>query len=292
MQSAAFPVGVHLVPLISQGRDRPYRLHIPAAGAASDRPLVLQLHGRGGGGPWFDRMAGFVGLAEQMGHVLAVPDAIDGVWNDGRFAADHRFGTVDDVGYLTAVVDDAMHRTPIDPRRVYVFGMSNGAAMAGRLACQRADRFAAVAQVAGTAAQVVAVDCRPTRPVPLLQIHGAADRLAPYEGGRRRGVVARALLLGRGASGPSVGVDAWARFWVAANGASAEPLVTRIAPDTTVRTWRGPTPMSDVVFYRIEGGGHTWPGSQPVLPRFLFGRTSQAFDATRVIWTFLAAHVR
>ena len=50
--------------------------------------------------------------------------------------------------------------------------------------------------------------------------------------------------------------------------------------------------MSDVVFYRIEGGGHTWPGSQPVLPRFLFGRTSQAFDATRVIWTFLAAHVR
>ena len=184
-----------------------------------------------------------------------------------------------------------MARSPIDPQRVYVFGMSNGAAMAGRLACARADRLAAVAQVAGTAAHVVAVECRPVRPVPIMQIHGAADHLAPYEGGRRRGLVARAMLARR-AAGPSVGVDAWAQFWVAANGASAEPAVTRIPPDTTVRTWRGPTPMSDVVFYRIDGMGHTWPGSRPELPRFLFGRTSQTIDATRVIWDFLAAHSR
>jgi polyhydroxybutyrate depolymerase len=87
-------------------------------------------------------------------------------------------------------------------------------------------------------------------------------------------------------------VDAWAQFWVAANGASAEPIVTRIPPDTTVRTWRGPTPLSDVVFYRLDGMGHTWPGSRPQLPRFLFGRTSQTIDATRVIWEFLAAHSR
>lgn len=252
---------------------------------------MLQLHGRGGGGPWFDRMTGFGALAEPMGFVLAVPDAIDGVWNDGRFAADHRYGKADEVGYLTALVDDVMARTLIDPRRVYVFGMSNGAAMAGRLACQRADRFGAVAQVAGTAAQVVAVDCRPTGPVPILQIHGTGDRMAPYEGGRRRGLVARALVAGRG-MGPSIGVEAWARFWVATNGASSEPEVARLPPDTIVRTWRGPSPASDVVCYRIDGGGHTWPGSRPLLPRFLFGRTSQTIDATRVIWAFFAGHVR
>ena len=291
MQAADHPPQTPFVGLTFQDRDRPYRLVVPSGGSPAPRPLVVQLHGRGGGGPWFDRIVGFVTLAERMGFVLAVPDAIDGVWNDGRFAADHRFGVVDDVGYLTTLVDDAMARTPIDPRRVYVFGMSNGAAMAGRLACQRADRFAAVAQVAGTAAHVVAVDCRPTRPVPVLQIHGAADRLAPYEGGRRRGLVARALLLGRGAAGPSIGVDAWARLWVAANGASAEPVVTRIPPDTTVRTWSGPTPLSDVVFYRLDGMGHTWPGSRPELPR-MFGHTSRTIDATRVIWDFFAAHAR
>jgi len=237
-------------------------------------------------------MAGFVALAEREGFVLAMPDAIDGIWNDGRFPATNPRGRPDDVAYLMAVVDDAMARSMIDPRRVYVFGMSNGAAMAGRLACACADRIAAVAQVAGTAAHVIAVDCRPVRPVPILQIHGAADHLAPYEGGRRRGPVARALLMGRGSAGPSVGVEAWMCFWVVANGASAEPTVSRLGPDTTVRTWRGPTPMSDVVAYRMEGAGHTWPGSRPTLPRFLFGRTSQTIDATTVIWAFFAAHGR
>lgn len=285
-------VGIDMIPLSSEGRARPYRLHVPRVGAMGPRPLVVQLHGRGGGGPWFERMAGFVDLAEREGFVLAVPNALGGVWNDGRFAETDRHGRTDDVGYLTAVIDDAMTRAPVDPRRVYVFGMSNGAAMTGRLACERADRIAAIAQVAGTAARSVAVDCRPPRSVPILQIHGTADRLAPYEGGRRRGPVARLLLLGRGSAGPSVGVDAWARFWVAANGASAEPAVTRLPPDTTVTTWRGATSASDVVCYRIEGGGHTWPGSRPTLPRLLFGRTSQTVDATRVIWSFLAAHVR
>ncbi|MFI5262093.1 MAG: alpha/beta hydrolase family esterase [Candidatus Limnocylindrales bacterium] len=292
MQSATMPPGVHVVSLTFQGHHGPYRLHIPSGGSPAPCPLVLQLHGRGGGGRWFDRMAGFSALAGPTGFVLAVPDAIDGVWNDGRLPDTDRRGRPDDVGYLMAVIDDATARSPIDPRRVYVFGMSNGAAMAGRLACARADRFAAVAQVAGTAAHVLGVDCRPTRPVPILQIHGASDHLAPYEGGRRRGPVARALLMGRGSIGPSIGVDAWARFWVAANGDSAEPTVTRIPPDTTVRTWRGPTPASDVVFYRIDGAGHTWPGSRPQLPRFMFGRTSQTIDATRVIWDFFAAHTR
>lgn len=281
-----------MVPLSSQGRDRPYRLHIPAIHPAGARPLVVQLHGRGGGGPWFDRIAGFVDLADREGFVLAVPDALGGVWNDGRAAAGDRHAIPDDVGYLTAVIDDAMTHASIDPRRVYVFGMSNGAAMTGRLACERAERITAIAQVAGTAARAMAVDCRPGRSVPILQIHGAADRLAPYEGGRRRGLLARGLLLGRGSIGPSIGVDAWAQFWVAANGASAEPAINRIPPDTTVRTWRGPTPMSDVVFYRIDGMGHSWPSSRPELPRLLFGRTSQTIDATRIMWDFFAAHAR
>lgn len=281
-----------MLPLTSGGRDRPYRLLIPATASPGPRPLVLQLHGRGGGGSWFDGVAGFAALSETAGFVLAIPDAIDGVWNDGRFAADGRYGRTDDVGFLMAVIDDAMARTPIDPRRVHVFGMSNGAAMTGRLACARADRLAAAAQVAGTAAHAIAVDCRPVRPVPILQIHGTADHLAPYAGGRRRGPVARALLLGRGSAGPSVGVDDWARFWVAANGAAAEPVTTTLPPDTTVRTWRGATPASDVVFYRLEGAGHTWPGGRPELPRPLFGRTSHTIDATRLIWDFFAGHAR
>jgi polyhydroxybutyrate depolymerase len=96
----------------------------------------------------------------------------------------------------------------------------------------------------------------------------------------------------RNPSRPALGVDEWARFWVAVNRASNVPIESELPPDTTIRTWHGSTPSCDVVFYRVEGGGHTWPGSRITLPGFLFGRTSRTFDATQVCWNFLAAHSR
>jgi polyhydroxybutyrate depolymerase len=88
-----------------------------------------------------------------------------------------------------------------------------------------------------------------------------------------------------------VGVDDWAQLWATGNGAPDGPVVSELPPDTTIRTWHGPTASSDVVFYRVEGAGHTWPGSLMPLPAFLFGRTTHTFDAARTIWTFLSAHV-
>jgi polyhydroxybutyrate depolymerase len=168
--------------------------------------------------------------------------------------------------------------------------MSNGATMAARLACEQAELIAAFAQVAGTAAVGVAAGHRPACPVPILQIHGTGDDTAPYGGGQRRGLRARLMI--RKAAGPSVGVDDWTRFWVEANEAHEGPRIEALPPDTVVRRWRCTSSASDVVFYRVEGGGHTWPGNSQPLPRLLFGRTSHAFDATKVIWNFLAAHHR
>lgn len=290
MQATAL-AGRHAVPLTHDGIDRPYLLQVPpAAGTAGGRvPLVLELHGRGIDAETFDRMTGFGALAGEEGFGLAMPSAVGEIWNDGRdIASEGR--RPDDVGYLTAVIDDATARLPIDPRRIYVVGMSNGATMAGRLACQLTDRIAAVAQVAGTAAAGVAATCRPGCPVPILNIHGSADDYAPYEGGIRHSLRGRVVL--RHAAGPSVGIDDWARFWTAANGALEGPVLSALPPDITIRTWHGPMPLSDVAFYRVEGAGHTWPGSRFSLPALLFGRTSRTFDATRVSWNFLARHSR
>jgi polyhydroxybutyrate depolymerase len=275
----------HTIAMVHGTLDRPYLLHVPRTPTPDAMSLVVELHGRGIGAEPFDRLTGFRRLADEAGFALALPSAVDEVWNDGRSPA---AAGVDDVGYLAAVIDDVAARVPIDGRRVYVVGMSNGAAMAGRLACELTDRIAAVAQVAGTAAVDVVAACLPSRPLPILQIHGAADRYARYDGTAPRGLITRAILQGR--VGRSLGVDAWARLWIEANAASNGPLVESISPDTTVRRWHGATPASDVVFYRIEGGGHTWPGSDFHLPRILFGRTSHTFSATRVSWAFLAAH--
>src|ERR1019366_10755511 len=131
--------------------------------------------------------------------------------------------------------------------------------------------------------------CHPIVPVPILQIHGTGDWTAPYAGGPASGLRVRLFLRHR--ADPCVGVDDWARLWVDANGADRGPDVTTIPPDTTVRRWFGTSSASDIVFYRVAAGGHTWPGNRLWVPP-LFGRTSRAFDATAVTWDFFAAHAR
>ena len=279
------PAGSTTVPLTHAGRDRPYLLHVPPATAHAELPLVLELHGRGIDAEVFDRLTGFRRLADAAGFAVALPSAVGEIWNDGRGLSQ---APMDDVGYLGAVVDDAVARAPIDRRRIYVVGMSNGATMAGRLAWELPGRFAAIAQVAGTAAVAVVAGGPAGGPLPILEIHGSADRYARYDGEPPRGPLTRAVL--RRPAGRSVGVEEWAQLWLARNGVQGDPIVESIAPDTTVRRWSGASPASDIVFYRVEGAGHTWPGTTFPLPRLLFGPTCYTFSATEVSWAFLSAH--
>jgi polyhydroxybutyrate depolymerase len=274
------------VALRHEGRDRPFLLHAPAS-AARAAPLVVELHGRGVAPLMFDMWTGYTALSDEAGFVLVMPSAVGEIWNDGRSGGPVR-NRADDVGYLLAVVDHLVAAGTVDPTRVYLVGMSNGANMAGRLAWERPERIAAIGQVAGTAAVGVVGSPAPAAPVPVIQIHGTRDRANPYEGGRRSGVVMRLLV--RGASGPVVSVDAWAERWVDVNRATAMPTEA-IGADVSVRRWSGPTTASDLAFYRIEGAGHTWPGARVWMPPHL-GRVSRTIDATRVSWAFLSAHQR
>ncbi len=271
------------------GRSRPYLLHLPRE-VVPGLPLVVQLHGRGIEPLLFDRWTGYSGLADEAGFVLAMPRAVGAAWNDGRSRGRTGHGEgIDDVAYLVAVIDDLIEHRAVDAERVYLVGMSNGATMAGRLAWERPERLAAVAQVAGTLAVDLASGSAPSLPLPLLQIHGTRDRVAPYAGGRATGWMR--LLVGRAPAGPSLPVDEWARLCVDRNGDEVEPETITLAPGVSVRRWRGHSPSSDLAFYRVEGGGHTWPGSRVWMPPHL-GRVTRALDATRASWEFLSAHSR
>ncbi len=285
---AQLPIGTIEIRLALQGRQRSYLLRAPGE-LRTPAPLLLELHGRGIPAIMFDRWTGFSALADEKGFVLAMPAAIGEVWNDGRYRGGRwpEHDAIDDIGYLHAVIDDVAERQAIDPARIYVVGMSNGATMAGRLAWERPERIAAVAQVAGTAAVEVATPREPAPPLPLLEIHGTRDRSVPYDGGR---AATWTRLFIRRPSGPVLGVDEWARRWVERNGAEG-PLVEAVGADVTVRRWLGPSPACDLAFYRVEGGGHTWPGARVWMPPHL-GRVSRSLDATRVSWEFLSAHRR
>jgi polyhydroxybutyrate depolymerase len=282
------PDGTVELNLHHQGRDRTYLLRVPDEPAEAP-PLVLQLHGRGIDARKLDGWTRYSALADEAGFVLAMPSAIDDIWNDGRYRGVEWAGhaEVDDVGYLLAVVDDVGRRLPIDPSRIYVLGMSNGATMAGRLAWEHGDRLSAIAQIGGTVAVDVMAQPGPVASLPVLEIHGTRDRGMPYGGGQAG---LWRLIDGRPV-GSVLGVDDWARVWIERNGLAAVPSAEVVAPDVSVRRWSSTASGPDVVFYRIEGGGHTWPGAPQAMPDFL-GRMSPSLNASRTSWEFLAAHRR
>lgn len=260
------------------GVSRSYYLHVPEALPAG-APVVFAFHG---GSPLHSddagrsmvRFTGFAELADAEGFVAVFPNASDGNWNDGRGVTD-----TDDVGFVDAVLDDVLARTGADAERVYATGISNGGFFAQRLACDRADRFAAVATVAATFP--TELTCAPSGPVRVLFVPGTEDPLVPHEGGE--------VAFDRGSC---TSVTDAVVGWNARNGCTAAPVVERwpdAAPDdgTTVEasTWCAGT-AGEIRLLDVVGGGHTWPGGPQYLPASLVGTVSQEFDATEVIWAW------
>jgi polyhydroxybutyrate depolymerase len=277
--------------LLSEGRKRTFLLHIPRGWDRSKpMPLVIVLHGGGGTGRKVAALTRFKQVADRYGFVAAFPDGINGHWNDGRNVPNfksHR-ENIDDVGFIRLLIERLAQQLNLDSTRVYVTGMSNGAMMCLRLGCDLSDRLAAIAPVCGAVPVDLPESCPQGRPLSVLAINGTEDPFVPWEGG---GV---GLLNKRGSV---LSVSASIRFWVERNGCAPEPEETRLPQKdpkqgiTTVRdVFTGGRDQTEVIAYRVEGGGHTWPGGSERTARF--GKQSRDFDATETIWQFFKRHHR
>jgi polyhydroxybutyrate depolymerase len=256
---------------------REYRVHVPAT-LPEPAALVLMLHGGFGSAEQAESSYGWDTQADQGGFVVAFPDGIGKAWavGDGCCGEPGRNGT-DDVGFILAVVADLAGRLPIDPARVYATGMSNGALMSYRLACET-DVFAAIAPVAGTLLGA----CPSPHRVSVLHIHGLADENIPYDGNAGNGFAR--------IDGPPVPstVDIWRR----ADGCDPPSLI-RADPVSTSRA--SCAEGREVTLITIDGAGHQWPGGtdRTVAQRVLgMDPPSTALDATATIWAFFTAHPR
>jgi polyhydroxybutyrate depolymerase len=264
-----------------EGLGRNYLLHVPAdLAVGKPTPLVLVFHG-GGGHDW--NMPGFThfdDLADQEGFVVAYPDAVDRNWNDSRGVA-----TADDVGFTRAVIADVSRAHSIDAHRIYATGISNGGFFSNRLACDAADRIAAIASVAATMPKPLVTECKPARPISVLYIQGTDDPLVPINGGTIGFVRGRHR-------GENISLADSAKFWRDIDRISSAPevkaLPDRFDDGTHVRReiFTGGTDNTEVDVYTIEGGGHTWPSGPQYLPQVLVGKASQNLNATRAIWEF------
>jgi polyhydroxybutyrate depolymerase len=267
----------------SGGMDRTYMLHVPAGDPVG---LVLSLHGGGGSGISQRALTGFDTVADGHNLLVIYPDGYDKSWADGRGASPADRHHINDVAFLVGLVTKVQHDYGVAPGHVFVTGMSNGGFMSNRLACDRADVFAAVAPVAGTLG--VGVACNPSQPVSVWEAHGTADPLVPFKGGAVRG---------RGGLSHSISADTMVDKWRSADGCQGDPAMEAL-PDvrdgTVVHRYEstGCAANTEVVFYKIDRGGHTWPGGKQYLPKAIIGPTTRALDGSEAIAQFFLAHAR
>ncbi len=266
------------------GIERDYIIHVPETlNSQMPAPLIFVLHGGGGTAKGMNKLTGFNKVSDKNGFIVCYPQGIDKHWNDGREVnISHVNGVeVNDVKFISFLIDTLLSKYNIDSARVYVTGISNGGMMSFRLGCELNSRIAAIAPVAISMSEFLYNSCNPGKPVPLLYIFGDDDPLVPYKGGSIR--------FNRG---EVVSVKKTLEFWIKNNKCGDAPAETEIDKeddDTSVKkfVFSDSTHRDEIVFYLIYGGGHTWPGGWQYLPKLIVGRTSKEFNASEEIWKWL-----
>lgn len=293
--------------IVVDGATRLFLLYVPVASsgdsAPTAMPLVFMLHGGGGtardvADRGTDRR--WMQLADDHHFAVAFPQGINKQWNDCRGDDVAATGaTANDVAFFSAMIDDILKTDPIDLKRVYSAGVSNGGMMSIRLAIELPERFAAVCSCVGSVA--ADSDCaQPTKSVPFMYMVGTADPLMPYEGGAI--AVTRRSPEGRGTVLSAM--DSLA-FWRNVNHANGMPTIDN-PPDTdksdgsyvVITTWKPETANStngaEVVYYEMIGAGHGWPGGKQhgILYQQIVGKKSLDINGADEAWKFFSRHAK
>jgi polyhydroxybutyrate depolymerase len=273
--------------LLVNGMVRKALVHLPPYYTVEDkRPLVVVLHGARLSGWIAEAATGFDKIANQENFIVTYPDALHQQWDDGRSPTDTPSYGVDDVGFISQLIDYIDWKYHIKKDEVYVVGFSSGGMLTQKFGLEQTEKVTAIAEVAASLPiPQMELQKKPSRPLSVLMINGTNDPAFPWAGGMTRIVRVRV-----GAVAP---IMATYQYWINANGGpgSSPPrqeVMQKNKIGTSVnllntRTANG----SCIMLYRINGGGHTWPGSEVPLYYIPFlGRQSRALNASELIWEF------
>jgi polyhydroxybutyrate depolymerase len=268
------------------GHERMALVHVPARYKAGEpTPLVMALHGGGGGAIYQadDAIYGLISKSEQAGFIAVFPNGVSATkngmlatWNAGTCCARARDENVDDVGFLRTVVAEVEKRASIAPSRVYAIGMSNGAMMAYRLACEAGDVFHGIMAVAGTDNTR---SCTPRQPVPVLHIHARNDELVLFNGGAGRKL--RPELVA-----DFTAVPASIARWVRLDHADPQPRRVLDVPGAWCELHAAAAAGAPVQLCVTTTGGHSWPGGSKARDD---EPPSTAIVANDLMWEFFSA---
>lgn len=268
-----------------EGTQRTYLLFLPSAYDGSvSLPLVVALHAEGHNAALMEEMTDLSALAEKEGFVVVYPDGIGRrekllTWNAGNCCGYAMENDVNDVDFIAALIEALQAELLIDPARVYLTGISNGAMLAYSFACAHAEKIAAIAPVAG--AQNTP-DCMPRVPLSVIAFHGTADRHVLYSGGQP-------LIQFDAQMRQDQSVDAAMRFWIERDQCQPIPWKTE-NKRYKIETWLDGLAGTEVVLVTLKGGPHAWPGGRRV--PFRMDDPTTDIEATAMIWDFFKKHPR
>lgn len=249
---------------------RSYRIHLPPDFDPQESlPLVFNLHGFTSNAFQQEAYSEMNNVADTARFIVCYPDGIGQAWNVGW-----SFGsTADDIGFISAMIDEFAENYNINTNRVYSCGMSNGGFMSYHLACNLPEKIAAIASVTGSMVPGTLEDCFPDPGRPILEIHGTADPTVPYQG----------------ASGIAIPIETVVAHWISANecllvsDTTDYPDINTGDNSTASRIdYRDCEGDKLVSFIKIFNGGHTWPGASITF----IGTTNQDLNASSTIWNF------
>ncbi|MGD8752785.1 MAG: PHB depolymerase family esterase [Anaerolineales bacterium] len=271
--------------LYSNGIKRCYLLYIPVGYTASKpKPVVFALHGLAGNARGFLSMTGWNELAEREGFLVVYPhgSSFPLRWNTSpAFRIEH----IDDVQFIEDILIKLSEIANIDGARIYGNGFSQGATFTEMIACDLADRLAAVGMVEGYG-DTDRLNCDLARPLPLIALIGTADVLGEPEDYPQWFYDLMNL-----SPDPryieDLPFDVWRDLWIADNGCDPRSVDEKSSGEVHLVHYNQCAEGTEIQLYWLEGAGHTWPGGKNYA---LFEETSDAVDATEVIWAFFEAH--
>jgi polyhydroxybutyrate depolymerase len=249
---------------------RTYKIHVPPSyNKKSPMPAILNLHGGGGNADGQIRTSWMNATADKDGFITIYPDGTGkkilgkffGTWNSGSCCGPAKVNNVDDVGFISKVINGVEKKFNIDKKRIFATGYSNGAMMAMKLACEIPDQIAAIATIAST--QVI-FDCKSTHPIPMIHFHGTDDQCHFYNGGMCGGCFAdffnsigmplekSEYVCGSAQSD----IDSWR----IQNGCNSESRIVFQKGTTKCISYDICKDNGEVEFCTMNGAGHVWPG--------------------------------
>jgi polyhydroxybutyrate depolymerase len=283
-----------------QGRTRTATVIVPKSSTMPPDgwPLVMMLHGAGGSSKNVLETTGWAELGQKEGIVTVFPNGTPRdesrpesfsrnpqTWNSGATKSlssgpsSAGAKNIDDVGFLTQLLERVRRQLKIDPKRIYVAGHSNGAQMAYLFSCSHSHIVAAVGVMAGHSY----ADQKPLNsPVSLIQIVGDRDPFTPMSGGEA-GILGRTMIVPPALESP--------RRWARSLGITDEERLTRDDDTLTVRVWETPTISAEVLSIVVKGHGHAYLSRNGKFhPAVLFGPTVNSINATETMWEFFQGH--